>query len=863
MSKKLTVVINEEKERSIEALLQELQKTLLYKNNELEIFIISDTNKYKQCKYIKSTELIAKDYNKAVKKSTGEYIQFLSSVSYINSKDFDLAMKYLFNKKLDIICYTAKNIESKSKLIDKTNVIKKEELLLKFNPYFSCYIFKNSEIVFNEKYYDDSLNELLIRKLNKQKSLKILKQKLLYRETEDNFYKKTFYIDSANELIKNLSTINLNDFVQQAILYFLSIKFSNNMNASNKGVLNKQETNVFFEKVKLILDVISDKNILEMKNSANYLILKQIFFSIKYDQLKLDVNDYPVLLNKDNKVVDTLEEKSIDIIVLDYVFGKLNFDCEFIHSHFMEKGAKIVVDIDGHNVDIKENKVYSTTKVFNRPMHNKYTFNFSIKDSFLTNNSKITIKYIYLSYEMVLPISFKRVSSKLSNNFRFSFYRFNNKYIHYYNNSLRIKKNYHINTFFKELLLYFNFILKGKNKKYALESIVIRMVFWLTKFRYKKPIWISYDKLYKAGDNGEYFYHYVNNQKDGYRKYYIINKDCPDYKRLQNENILIYKSIKCFIYSLNCSIMFSSHANPYFFCGFTSGIAEYFKDLLTFKTACIQHGLSVNDVAKFQNRVYANTLIYYCASNFEIKNLHLPEYDYKGYDILKLTGLPRYDGLKNNDKKIILITPTWRHNSSSSNSKINEVRRYNDFFKHTEYFKIYNSLINDERLIEAVKGTSYKIIYLLHPAVSSQINDFKKNEYVDIIASTSDISYEKILTESSVMITDFSGVQFDFAYMRKPIIYYQPDELPPHYEEKGLIYDKEGFGPVCKTKQETVDEVIKLIKNDFKADKKYIKRANNFFEFDDFNNCKRMYKVALDYQKKLLKQKQNMKGKKI
>ena len=35
------------------------------------------------------------------------------------------------------------------------------------------------------------------------------------------------------------------------------------------------------------------------------------------------------------------------------------------------------------------------------------------------------------------------------------------------------------------------------------------------------------------------------------------------------------------------------------------------------------------------------------------------------------------------------------------------------------------------------------------------------------------ISYEDLLTESSLMVTDYSGVQFDFAYMKKPIIYYQ------------------------------------------------------------------------------------------
>ena len=36
-----------------------------------------------------------------------------------------------------------------------------------------------------------------------------------------------------------------------------------------------------------------------------------------------------------------------------------------------------------------------------------------------------------------------------------------------------------------------------------------------------------------------------------------------------------------------------------------------------------------------------------------------PEYDYDR-EVLRLTGLARYDGLVNREQKQILITPTWR-----------------------------------------------------------------------------------------------------------------------------------------------------------------------------------------------------------
>ena len=87
-----------------------------------------------------------------------------------------------------------------------------------------------------------------------------------------------------------------------------------------------------------------------------------------------------------------------------------------------------------------------------------------------------------------------------------------------------------------------------------------------------------------------------------------------------------------------------------------------------------------------------------------------PEYGYSDKEI-RLTGLARYDGLINNDQKQILITPTWRRNLVNAGSSGN-VRAKNNFFKESEYFRIYNSLINDKRLIECAKKNHYRMIRL-------------------------------------------------------------------------------------------------------------------------------------------------------
>ncbi|MGN0453044.1 MAG: CDP-glycerol glycerophosphotransferase family protein, partial [Ruminococcus sp.] len=284
------------------------------------------------------------------------------------------------------------------------------------------------------------------------------------------------------------------------------------------------------------------------------------------------------------------------------------------------------------------------------------------------------------------------------------------------------------------------------------------------------------------------------------------------------------------------------------YCGFPKYMHPYVLDLWNLKVICIQHGLTVQQLAQYQRRIYDNTTLYCLASKYEKQNLMHPVYGYEE-DMLKINGLARYDGLKNNDKKVILITPTWRRNVVSQGIAYKK-KPYNEHFKHTEYFRLYNTLINDKKLIDCAKKNGYEITYLLHPAMSPQIEDFKDNGFVKIIAASGDMNYEEVLTQSSLMVTDYSGVQFDFAYMRKPIVYYHPSSLPPHYEAGGIDYPTQGFGPICKEHDELVDTVCEFMENNCEAKEEYKLRADDFFAFDDYNNCKRIYEEILNFLEK-------------
>ena len=101
-----------------------------------------------------------------------------------------------------------------------------------------------------------------------------------------------------------------------------------------------------------------------------------------------------------------------------------------------------------------------------------------------------------------------------------------------------------------------------------------------------------------------------------------------------------------------------------------------------------------------------------------------------------------------------------------------------------------------------------------------------------------------LIKESAIFITDFSSLAFDFAYMRKPVIYYQYDEkeyFEKHYIKGYFDYRRDGFGPVCNTFESTKDTIKKYLNQSQKTDKQFIDNGDRFFVIRDNYNCQRIF----------------------
>ena len=171
---------------------------------------------------------------------------------------------------------------------------------------------------------------------------------------------------------------------------------------------------------------------------------------------------------------------------------------------------------------------------------------------------------------------------------------------------------------------------------------------------------------------------------------------------------------------------------------------------------------------------------------------------------------------------------------------------YSSTFKSTDFYKFYNNLINDVDLLLYMEKYNYIGIFCLHPYFSSQFIDFNQNKFF-YIKEVCD--YQNLILKSSLLVTDYSSIFFDFSYLEKPVIYahFDYEEYRNNHYPKGYFdYIKHGFGPVCYDLNCTINNIIMKLKSNCSLENKYLKKIKRFFKYVDDNNCERLYSALLN-----------------
>lgn len=396
--------------------------------------------------------------------------------------------------------------------------------------------------------------------------------------------------------------------------------------------------------------------------------------------------------------------------------------------------------------------------------------------------------------------------------------------------------------------------LNDMNKKNILFLCLFRKKSWVIYFDYlfkflpmfllsllmkhSKQLWLINERPDDARDNGYFFFKWLRENHPEVPVFYAIRKKSNDYEKVRPlGNVVEWRSLwhfKCYVFA---TIICSTH-------GFAPHNLEPFLLRERFvrrfmpvkgKKVFLRHGIAKDKIPYYTKSIFCANL-FVCSAyrewEFVTKNFGYRE------DEVKCLGFARYDSLINtNVKKQILYMPTWRRWIHS--------RIGCDIFINTNYYKTLVLFLSSPELQTFLNESKTEFVFFIHPSFKRFEILFKNfaNENIKVM-SNFDSDLQPLLKSCSMLITDYSSVAFDIAYLNKPIIYYQTDYdeySQRHYPEGYFSYKRDGFGPVIDNIQDVITQLKKLDSTDYINPEVYSKRSENFYMYRDKNNCQRIY----------------------
>lgn len=356
--------------------------------------------------------------------------------------------------------------------------------------------------------------------------------------------------------------------------------------------------------------------------------------------------------------------------------------------------------------------------------------------------------------------------------------------------------------------------------------------------------WLICEHKNSAEDNGWFFFQWLKKVHPEQKVFFILGK--KEIKKKQNlfgydERIVEWGTIRHFVLYLSSKLliktMFVSPRPCLRVCDYFEKVTSRYP-----KVVYLRHGISKDGIDHHHYKIQ-QVRLFICGAK--------PEYDYisqnggypEGY--VQYTGFARFDDLleHQSDGRFVLIMPTWRRyiDLYTKTDQENEQR-----FLQSSYYQHLHSLVRNKDLIDFIEGVGYKVKFYIHVQFRHYLHLFMDADPRVEIVDNNNVTVHDLLMSTSLLITDYSSVFFDVAYMNKPMIFYQFDYeefRQKHFSEGYFNYKRDGMGPVV----ETQDSLIKTLMGFYDESKGfvntdvYLERCKQFFPTHDNHNCERIF----------------------
>ena len=356
--------------------------------------------------------------------------------------------------------------------------------------------------------------------------------------------------------------------------------------------------------------------------------------------------------------------------------------------------------------------------------------------------------------------------------------------------------------------------------------------------RRRKHLWLLCEYANEAQDNAFALFRHLRKKHPEIDAVYAIRRRSPAYETVAAIGPTVhFGSLKHWIYYLAAEVNISSQKG-----GKPNAAVCYLLEVvlgvLKNRRVFLQHGVTKDDLP-FLHAENAKLSLFCCAAK--------PEYEFIrdtfGYapGAVQYTGFCRFDDLlaAKPEKDLVLILPTWR-------MWLERDCKTDAAFSESEYYRGWDAFLNDPALDALLKETGTRAIFCVHRNVMRFETCFTSASERIEVKRWNEVSVPDLLKRAAVLVTDFSSVYMDFAFMKKPVVYYQFDRetyrkghLPTGYFD----YERDGFGPIAETGTDAVGALRGVIENGCRMEARYEERVDRFFTLRDSDSAERTTKA--------------------
>jgi CDP-glycerol glycerophosphotransferase (TagB/SpsB family) len=165
----------------------------------------------------------------------------------------------------------------------------------------------------------------------------------------------------------------------------------------------------------------------------------------------------------------------------------------------------------------------------------------------------------------------------------------------------------------------------------------------------------------------------------------------------------------------------------------------------------------------------------------------------------------------------------------------------------SEFVREWQAVLTSDRLRAAAERHDAVVGFLPHPNLQPLLGQLDLPSWVRPL-TFEDGDVQELFARTRVLVTDYSSMAFNVAYLDRPVVYFQFDRDRvlggEHVGSRGYFeYERLGYGPVVEDAEAAVDALVTAIADGLAPE--YQRRIEEAFPFRDGRCCERVTDAVL------------------